>query len=319
MDSKELVTVIVPVHNVEKYLPRCIDSILLQTYRNLEIILVDDGSTDESVTICDEYATKDNRIRVLHKENGGLSSARNTGLDAANGGLITFVDSDDWVAPNYIEVLYVNLIKYGADISAVSYLRVSDDFSYTPSQTNTPKLFNPEEATAAILYQNKLDSSACSKLYRQRLFNKQRFLKGILYEDLDIIPKLYLSSKSIVWSDSELYFYYTREYSITETFSLRRLDVLDVADRIEDYIKKRCPKLVGAAQDRKLSANFNMLMLLAKNGYADSEYTNRCWQNIKSLRWRSLCDKNVRMKNKIGILASYLGKTPTQKLLTIFG
>lgn len=320
MDCKKLISIIVPVYNVAKYLPRCIDSIISQTYSNLEIILVDDGSTDESGAICDEYSKTDKRIRVLHKENGGQSSARNAGLDIANGEFIAFADADDWVANNYIEEMHLNLIEFDAEISAVSYFKVSASHSPTSSkESRNTKLLNPIEATAATLYQNKLDTSPWCKLFHRHLFHNLRFVDGILYEDLELIPRIYLSSKNIVWSNSKLYFYYTRENSSINTFSLRRLDVLDVVDRIENYMAEQYPTLLRAAQDRKLSASFNMLMLLSKNGYADSDYTHRCWQNIKSLRRRSLCDKNVRLKNKIGILASYFGKILTQKLLTLFG
>ncbi len=320
MNCNELVSVIVPVYNVAKYLPRCIDSILSQTYSNLEIILVDDGSTDESGAICDKYAKTDTRIQVLHKENGGQSSARNKGLDIASGEFIAFVDADDWVAINYIEVMYLNLTKFNADISVISYLKVKEHFSPTLSERKySAILFNPIEATEATLYQQKLDSGVWCKLFHRNLFNELRFVNGILYEDLDIIPRIYLSAKKIVLSNAKLYYYYTRSNSSINTFSTRRLDVLDVTDRIEDYMAKQCPMLLKAAQDRKLSANFNMLMLLAKNGYSDSNHSHRCWQNIKSLRWQSLCNKNVRLKNKIGILASYLGKAFTQKLLAFLG
>ena len=319
MDGKELVTIIVPVYNVEKYLPCCFDSILAQTYHNLEIVVVDDGSTDNSGNICDEYASRDCRIRIFHKKNEGQSSARNAGLNVAKGSLISFVDSDDCIAPNYIEEMYFNLMKYNADISTVSFFKTSDFKKHPYQKASATKSYTSTEAIKATLYQKKLNSSVWCKLFRKEIFDDVRFINGILYEDLEIIPRLYMSAKRIVWSSKKLYYYRLRNDSSIGTFSLHRLDVLDVVDRIENYIKKQYPTLLDAAQDRKLSANFNMLMLLTKNGYADSEYTDRCWHNIKSLRRRSLCDKNVRMKNKIGILASYLGKTPTQKLLTIFG
>ena len=126
----ELISIIVPVYNVEKYIRRCINSILNQTYQYLEIILVDDGSTDNSGLICDKYAHMDNRITVIHKKNGGLSSARNTGIDIAKGAYIGFIDSDDWIAPETYEVLYRNLVHYDADVSDIDSVISSKEFIY---------------------------------------------------------------------------------------------------------------------------------------------------------------------------------------------
>lgn len=320
MTGNELITVIVPIYNVAEYLPRCLDSIVRQTYENLEIILVDDGSTDDSGTICDEYSKNDRRIRVIYKENGGLSSARNAALDIASGDAVTFIDGDDAIHSHYVEVLLNNMTGYGADIASIVNMRVKTiPVVESVPEANNIREYTPESAISAVLYQDKMDNSMCGKLFRRELFENVRFPDGALYEDLATFYRVFELANSVVWNSSKLYYYLERESSIIGCFSLRRLDVLDVVDEIEVYMADNHPTLLGAAKCRKLSANFNMLMLLAQNGYSDSKYSCRCWQNIKSLRWSSLCNKNVRIKNKIGILASYSGKILTQKLLAFFG
>lgn len=304
-----LISIIVPCYNVEAYLPRCIDSLLRQTYTNLEIILVDDGSPDRCGEICDEYARKDSRIQVIHKKNGGLSDARNAGIDQATGDYITFVDSDDWIHRQCVEILLHNLQQTNADISACSFVRTPqrmlmdaeiNESSYT--------IYSAEKATELTLYQNKLDNSAWGKLYKKDLFDGLRFTVGRLYEDLDFFYKIYDRVVRLVHTDAVLYYYYYRADSIIGVFNRKRLDVLDITDEIVDYMAVHHPGIVPAAQDRKLSANFNILSLIALQPKADyKEVVERCWKNICALRWESLFNIRVRLKNKVGILVSLLG------------
>ena len=173
MEQNPLISVIVPVYNVEAWLPRCGDSILSQTYENLEILLVDDGSTDDSGLICEEYAKKDTRIRVIHKENGGLSSARNSGLDAASGEYIGFVDSDDWIEPEmYAEMLSL-MLKSDAQIVCAGRYDVAGG---TGEKTvglcpKRQEQVSGEELAGRIFLWDHCDSSACDKLYRRELFD----------------------------------------------------------------------------------------------------------------------------------------------------
>lgn len=313
--DKPLISIIVPVYNVADYLPRCLDSIVAQTYRALDIILIDDGSTDHSGDICDQYALTDCRIRVVHQPNGGQSSARNAGLDVAKGDYIAFVDSDDMVSADYIEVMYRNLIDYDADISEVAFVKCPPDQAAVLDITShTTYQYSSEEAIESTLYQKRLDTGVWCKLFKRELFDNVRFVVGVLYEDLEIIPRLYVKCGKIVWSGRQLYYYTTRNNSSLGAFSLKRLDVLDIVDDIERRLAHN-PTLLRAAQDRKLSANFNILALLAVNGHSNSSHALRCWQNIKSLRFRSLCNSKVRRKNKLGILISYLGRHFTQSIL----
>lgn len=313
------ISVIIPVYKVEPYLHRCIDSIIHQTYRNLEIILVDDDSPDNCGKICDEYAQKDNRVKVIHKTNGGLSDARNAGIDIAQGEYISFIDSDDWVHSRYVEILLNNLLKSNADISACSFIRTSEtSLSDMQIKKQSCAYFTTEVAIEQTLYQHKLDNSAWGKLYKKTLFDKLRFTVDRLYEDLDFFYKVYEKATSFVHTEVVLYYYYYRPDSILGVFNRKRLDVLDITDEIVDYMTIYHPHIVRAARDRKLSANFNILGLLPSidNGYEST--AQRCWNNIKALRFACLWDYKVRFKNKIGILISFLGLNVTKRILTFF-
>lgn len=308
MRQDKLISIIVPLYNVETYLPWCLDSIIAQTYKNFELILVDDGSTDGSGKICDEYALKDERIKVIHQENSGPSIARNVALDLMIGEYVTFIDSDDVVHHRYLEVLLENMLNYGADISAVTFSRVSEygklgeaDFS------GEVATYNPIKAIKRILYQKDLENSAWGKLYKSQLFENVRFPESIYYEDLAIFYKVYEKARKIVFEQVGLYGYRKRPSSIMGNFSLKRADVLDVTDDFVKYIEQNNSQLLSAAKDRKFSANMNILWLMTITGVKDEKIVNRCWQNIKQLRCSSLFNPHVRLKNKIGALASFMG------------
>ena len=301
MSNLPLISVIIPVFNVEDYLEACVNSVISQSYENLEIILVDDGSTDRSAKLCNSLAVKDLRIKTLHKPNGGLSSARNYGIDSATGDYITFVDSDDTITPDAISTLYSLVNQHNTLISMAT-------FNNRCHSRNRIIILPGIDAASRMLYQNDMDSSAWNKLYHSSLFQKHRFTECIYYEDIDFVIRLLPEVDKVVWTDRSLYNYRLRPSSITGNFSLKRLDVLDVTDRIENEAKSKWHSLLPAARDRKLSANFNMFVLLTRNGYAQSKHADRCWHNIKSLRMSSLFNRKVRLKNKLGILASLPGR-----------
>ena len=243
---KELITVVVPVYKVEEYIYKCVDSIINQTYKNLEIILVDDGSPDNCPKICDDYSKKDKRIKVIHKENGGLSDARNFGIENSKGKYICFVDSDDFIHEKYVEILYNNLKNNNADISMCHHYQF---INY--NETND---YLPEEETSIYtgleilnrLYEDYLNNIvAWNKLYKKELFNNIKYPKGKKLEDAYIIHKLYNNSKKVVITNLELYYYIQRENSIMSSLNTNVLTEQDLLiDRIE-YLEKN--KLVGEA------------------------------------------------------------------------
>ena len=183
MSNLPLISVIIPVFNVEDYLEACVNSVISQSYENLEIILVDDGSTDRSAKLCNSLAVKDLRIKTLHKPNGGLSSARNYGIDSATGDYITFVDSDDTITPDAISTLYSLVNQHNTLISMAT-------FNNRCRSRNRIIILPGIDAASRMLYQNDMDSSAWNKLYHSSLFQKHRFTEGIYYEDIDFVIQL---------------------------------------------------------------------------------------------------------------------------------
>lgn len=211
-----LISVIVPVYNVAEYLPECIDSIISQTYTNLEIILVDDGSTDECPRICDEYAKKDSRIRVIHKENGGLSDARNAGLDICTGEWIGFVDSDDYIDKTMYSKLYKAAAENTSDVSVCHFVD-SGNGKYHQKKLSSKMVFDlKEDMVHHVLTEGDGTISACLKLYKSSVFYGLRFPKRITYEDMYIILLVIKNTFRMTIIPDNLYFYRKRTGSIVK-------------------------------------------------------------------------------------------------------
>lgn len=229
-----LISVIVPIYKVEAYLRQCIDSILVQTYKNLEVILVDDGSPDYCPEICNEYAEKDDRIRVIHKENGGLSDARNAGIVCAHGEYISFIDSDDWILPDMLEYLYKGIETYEADITVCGYF---DCYGKRMSTTYRQdiQIFTGHEAVEALLLL-KFPNFAWNKLYKKELWSKEsRFPKGKVYEDVRTIYRLIDPDTTVAVLPEARYCYRKRSDSITGVPSLQN-KIESVEARIERFL-----------------------------------------------------------------------------------
>ncbi|MDR1613956.1 MAG: glycosyltransferase [Campylobacteraceae bacterium] len=219
--KQPLISVIVPIYNVEIYLKKCLDSIISQTYKNLEIILIDDGSPDNCGKICDEYALKDKRIKVIHKKNGGLSDARNAGLDAAKGEYIAFVDSDDYITENIYEELVGIAQKETADIVMHTFY-IIDNKGVKISQIEGADSLSIDEIRYLILM-DKYSNCACDKLYKAELFKDLKFFVGAYSEDLFIMPTLFFRAKKAVLINKPYYYYNcTNQNSIMSTFSAKR-------------------------------------------------------------------------------------------------
>lgn len=229
--NNPLISVVVPVYNVEKYLRQCIDSILSQTYMNLEIILVDDGSRDSSGSICDEYAKIDNRIVVLHKPNGGLSSARNAGIDIAKGEYIGFVDSDDWIEHDMYERLFDSICESGADIAVCGLFREYVNRTVNCSNTGENKVYDSSLAVQKLIENSEIQDYAVTKLYNRKLWHDVRFPVGKYYEDMLTTYKLFLQSDKIAIINKCLYHYRQRKGSIVRNgFNDVRLAYLEAAE-----------------------------------------------------------------------------------------
>lgn len=219
----DLISVIVPVYNVEKYLKRCVDSIIWQSYSNLEIILVNDGSPDRCGEICNEYAKKDDRVRVIHKKNGGLSDARNAGVEIARGNYLAFIDSDDWVNEKYFEKLYQLISNTNSDIVSCNFLETDGKVKTTIPQEVEIYTFTNYEALEQLT--NKFYSQlvvSWGKIYKSNLFNDIKFPVGKIHEDEFVIHHLLYSADKVVLTTEQLYYYYQRNDSITgEGFNIK--------------------------------------------------------------------------------------------------
>lgn len=243
---KELISVVVPIYNVEKYLGRCVESLLKQTYENLEIILVDDGSPDTCPQMCDEFQKKDSRIRVIHQENAGLSAARNTGIKCATGTYIAFVDSDDYIAENMYEVMYEDIKKNAADLCICDICCVNESGERIREE-NSELLFANKVYTSEEMMKRVCGVENCTwrytpawnKLYKKEIFNSFQFIKGRIHEDEFAIHHTIHNSKKISVIPDKLYYYVQRENSImNSSFSIKKFDAaLAFWDRY-DFVKK---------------------------------------------------------------------------------
>lgn len=277
------VSVIVPVYNVELYVNRCVDSIINQKFKNFEIILIDDGSTDNSGKICDEYAQKYDIIKVFHKKNGGLSSARNCGIDRAKGEYIAFIDSDDFIHHDMLSTLYNNIIKYNTDISMCDFLKVSDEKTnciLDIIKDETTIILSGEEAQYELYKENPVEFVvAWNKLYRKKIFKDLRYEEGRIYEDEFIIHKIFNKIKSIVYVHSRYYYYYIRDNSIVNSkFNIKNLDATyALKDRADFYHKIGLEKLSEIA-DYNYVRRFFYDYYKAKNELKD------CKKNLFKLK-----------------------------------
>jgi len=241
----EKISVIVPIYNVEKYLRRCIDSIINQSYENLEIILVNDGSLDNSSAVCEEYKKNDNRIIVIHQENKGVSAARNAGIDLHSGKYISFVDSDDWIDRDMIYSLYHNLIKYDADISVCGMRCFDKDANLISSeQLDTNKIVIFSEPLSAFKEdKDYICDVVWNKLYKSHLFADNRFQVGKIFEDTAIMYLLIEQSKNIVYDLTAKYNYQIRGGSITNSFSDEFFSHSEVLINRYKYLSDKYPVL----------------------------------------------------------------------------
>ena len=225
----EVISVIVPVYNVEQYLDKCINSILNQTYKNIEVILVDDGSPDNCGKVCDEYSKMDSRIKVIHKENGGLSDARNVGIDNANGKYICFVDSDDYIENRYIELLYRAIKENNVDIAQCGINKISNDEIFIENIGYKKNEVKSSKKMLEDLYTTNWENIVVwNKMYLKELFDNIRFPKGKIHEDEYTTYKILYKTKEIVILNKCLYNYRQNSQSITgKQFNIKRLNCLE--------------------------------------------------------------------------------------------
>lgn len=302
------VSVIVPVYNVEKYLRKCVESIKNQTYQNLEIILVDDGSTDFSGLLCNELSETDNRIKVIHKENGGLSDARNVGMDASSGDYIGFVDSDDYVDEDFYGILVTNLEKYDADISCCRYSNVWENGTKEPiGNDGKIHIYEGLEALKEYIYGKTMDPFSVNKLYRAELLgnskypdNRFRFIKGILSEDNPFCIELFKQTNKVVLvGDSKYNYLQAREGAITSSkISQKRIDAVHYWDKVRQDCHEHFPELEMYALRRQVLFYIGLYNKIYKDKEHQSEakyIKSFVKEHRKEIRESTICEKTIKL------------------------
>ena len=305
-----MISVIVPIYNVEPYLIRCIKSIQNQTYTNVEIILVDDGSPDQCGKICEDFAKLDERICVIHKENGGLSDARNAGLEVAKGEYIAFVDSDDYIAPNFLETLYKHLIETDSDVALCSYQVVTgEEISVDKAKEPSVYVYDRNELLLNLYDANHEDATffivAWNKLYKRSLWEKVRYPKGKIHEDEATTYQIFDLCKKGVYVKSPLYGYFTSDSSITrDAFSLKRLQWMDALNnRIFYFENLKEEQLVACSIRARADGAIHYYYPLAKLDDKTGQYKKEMAQ-LKSYVKIALKEnkrfRNLTFSNKLG-------------------
>lgn len=289
----EKISVIVPVYNVEKYLPACIDSILRQTHSNLEVILINDGSKDKSGQICDEFAKLDSRVKVVHKENGGVSAARNIGLDSAEGDYIAFVDSDDFIAVNMYERLLQEIKRTDTDMVLCNYSKVDEEgkilteYAYVQNEIVTG-------VDALIWLEREHNWSYCvvwPRLYKKKVFDGIRFKENVICEDEFIAHQLYLNCDKVAGINESFYFYRNNPGSITSSKGIRNLDGIEAMyDRFLDYQKLGLNHLLlGTLKNAKgiMKLTREVKCSSSKDNQRINEVTFMFRYMVRQLKWKA--------------------------------
>lgn len=294
MPRNDSVTVIVAVYNAQRFLSDCLESIVAQTHKAIEVILVDDGSTDASHEICLQFAHRHKFIKVLRQQHSGPSAARNLGIINAKSEWITFVDADDMMHKDLTLEMLSKAHITGADIvctAITSGRRPRWDIS-----RRRTRLFTPHDALIDMLYQRHISCSACGKLFRAALLRQEMFTPALRYEDLEIMPRLIMAASAVAYLPHGYYFYRRHNNNFTSAFSEQRLDAIKAAD----LIAERCqtaPDVRMAALDRKFAAYYNMFILCSKAGHPMAK---ACWLEVKRLHKHILKNQESRLKNRLG-------------------
>ena len=300
MEYEELISIIVPIYNVEKYLAECVNSIMNQSYKHIEIILVDDGSTDNSGRLCEQFRELDNRIIVVHKENGGLSSARNAGIENSHGNMFMFIDSDDYIGKDMASKLYETMIKYKADMSICNMNRVFDDGTIKP-------FYNITEAFKCLDGDKRFETlsqpSVCNKMFRKRLFENIRFPEGKYYEDTYIYHELAYNANKIGLVNYNGYWYRLRSNSILGDFQYndKYFDAIDAVWQRANFLISHNVQPYGDTACLSLYAYFaNAEKYIAKTDKNRDKFLKAKQQYL--LVYKHLKCSNVNLKQRIRLI-----------------
>ena len=318
--EESLISIIVPVYNVESYLKKCVDSIINQTYQKIEVILVDDGSSDGCAQICDEYQDIDNRVRVLHKKNGGLSSARNAGIGIATGEYLGFVDSDDYIANDMFEVLINNIKQNDADMAVCGVFECFEGTSPKIDERHLYYEVNKETALNLIFDGRDASVSACRKLYKKALFDDIRFPEGKISEDAFVIVDILRKCNKVVITTDQYYYYIRRTGSITtEKPSDKMFDAIEAYERNLDLIKKYFPSQKKIGQKRLYWSYFYVLDRIL-TGNAEKEYRSELNDIVSEIRKNSfqILRTKISIKRKVLLIPLMISPVFYKKCIAVF-
>lgn len=313
----EKVTLVIPVYNVEKYLDRCMVSVLGQTYKNLEIILVDDGSTDNSGEKCDRYKEKDSRIKVIHQENAGLSAARNVALDTMTGDYVMFIDSDDKVDRRIVELLLEDMHQYGCDIVECNFYDVYGGKISARKPLGDTRAYTVEEALGIDIGARGGSVSACGKLYKRKIFSTVRYRKGKTGEDGYAIVDVLSQAEKIVIDIRPMYYYYHRKDSITtKKFTTANLDNFEAykynLSKVRDKYPSVVPEVIFQLDWNYLRAIDRILMC---DDWETNEYFPKLMDYIERNKKRMLMSNRIRRNRKIALILLLINKKMYRKIL----
>lgn len=314
------ISVIVPVYNVKRYLPKCVQSIVDQTFEDLEILLIDDGSTDGSGELCDLLAQKDSRIRVIHKENGGLSEARNRGIEEATAGLIGFVDSDDHIAKDMYEVLYGQLRAADAQISICGIYNEYEDHCVAEYPKKELYVVDGKEAFRMAMEGRKFSVPAWNKLYHKSLFDKIKFPLGKLSEDAFIIPEVLSKAGRVAITTEPKYYYVHRMNSITSSaFRDKDFHVVEAYRRNLEYTREHFPQFEEQAMFRYLWSYMVVLDKMVGSGDPESiEGYVALVQKIRGNTFKILTNRFFTNRRKLATLVLLLSRKAYGRLTKVY-
>lgn len=315
------ISIILPVYKVEEHLNSCLQSLSNQTWQDYEIILVDDGSPDSSGRICEEWAKRDSRFLVFHKENGGVSDARNFGIEKASGEYLSFVDSDDYVAADYLSYLY-DLItsEPNCKLSACNHFILRGNKEKTNSPISGRTVFSQTEAFRQVLYHGMLDVSSWGKLYHRSLFSDLRFPKGKLYEDSYLFGDLIRRSECIVFGGEPKYYYVQRSGSIVNsTFDSRKMQYCESVDRLCNLAMQTDPSLEKACVRRRVHASLSVLRYMKECRGEELLLRDELRKKVLSSSLTVLSDPNTPTRDRFAIRTLKMGYFPFYTAWKIYG
>ncbi len=308
-ENVPLISVIIPVFKTERYLERCVESVRNQTYQNLEIILIDDGSPDHCGVMCDAYAQQDARIRVIHQENAGQASARNRGLDIAKGEYIGFVDSDDYIDTGMYYSLYALLVKNDAHIACCGTC-VVDEQGKTKSTFNNPTegiiLYDRDQALGEHLHNTRITSSLCDKLYAVEIFNGIRMIEGMIYEDLEVLPRCLSKAHKVVYTSEPLYYnVMTANSTMRGSFSLRQFDMMKAGKLRFIFYQESCHEHINLAKEMLIDICLSLIYKSYGNKECDALRNEAVREAI--VCYKSIESRQQRMKTRLKMYLLHVG------------